>query len=617
MCSVVGYVGKNYSRSFVLEGLRRLEYRGYDSAGFACLDSSDRRLFYAKSEGRLENLVNELDKAPIDGFLSIGHTRWATHGASSHENAHPQFDSKKKIAIVHNGIIENHRTLRAQLTQAGHVFSSDTDTEIIARLIEESTLTLDNSHTLKQIFVHVLNKLEGAFAFVCLMQDYPDHIIMARKSSPLCIGIGEDEMFIASDMLAFAGKTNKVVFLPDESFALVRKDALELYTFSGVELPVTIQEIEFHWDDNGKNGHEHFMLKEIYEQKGALYDTIQAVRILGDGLWDQIGFSKDYIRTLDSVVLIGCGASWHAARIAQFYFEHVCMIPVQVHLASEFRYKSFFPALKTLYVFISQSGETADTLEALRLVKSVGLPTIALTNAPASAMVREAHGFLLTHAGREIAVASTKAFSTQLAVLYWFAYRIALAKEIVQAMHIEQAEEDLLRAAHVLEDSLEKYKFEIEHTLAKRYAQYNKAIFLGRHMSYPFAMEAALKFKELAYIFSQCYPAGELKHGPLALVDSQIPIFVFSYQDPLIYQKLLSNVQEAKARGGHIVAFAFEGQHELYELADCTFVISPVNPLLGPLAMTGLMQFFAYAVANELGLPIDKPRNLAKSVTVE
>ncbi len=276
------------------------------------------------------------------------------------------------------------------------------------------------------------------------------------------------------------------------------------------------------------------------------------------------------------------------------------MIPAQVHLASEFRYKSFFPASNTLYVFISQSGETADTLEALRLVKSLGLPTLALTNAPSSAMVREAHGSLLTYAGREIAVASTKAFSTQLAVLYWFAHRIALTKGILHAIDLEQAENDLLRAAQVLEDSLENYKFEINHTLAKRYARYSKAIFLGRHMSYPFAMEAALKFKELAYIFSQCYPAGELKHGPLALVDSQTPIFVFSYQDPLIYQKLLSNVQEAKARGGHIVVFAFEGQDELCELADCTFIVPQVNPLLGPLAMTGLMQFFAYAVQMNL-----------------
>ncbi len=618
MCSVVGYIGKNPSRSFVLEGLRRLEYRGYDSAGFACLDSSDQRLFYAKSEGRLENLVNELDRVPIDGFSSIGHTRWATHGVSSRQNAHPQFDSQEKIAIVHNGIIENHRDLRAQLQKAGHIFLSETDTEIIARLAED--LFAAHSHqenVAKSALIELLGMLEGAYAFVFLMQDYPDQIIMVRKRSPLCVGIGDGEMFIASDMLAFAGKTNKVVFLPDESFAIVRKDTIELYAFDGTALQSQIQEVESHWDDQGKKGHKHFMLKEIYEQKGAIYDTVYALRALQEKIWDQIGCSQDYIQKLDSVVLIGCGASWHAARIAQFYFEHVCMIPAQVHLASEFRYKSFFPASHSLYVFISQSGETADTLEALRLVKSLGLPTLALVNAPSSAMVREADGSLLTHAGREIAVASTKAFSTQLAVLYWFAHRIALAKGILNELYLEQAENDLLRAAQVLEDSLENYKFDINHTLAKRYAGYSKAIFLGRHMSYPFAMEAALKFKELAYIFSQCYPAGELKHGPLALVDSQTPIFVFSYQDPLIYQKLLSNVQEAKARGGHIVVFAFEGQDELCEIADCTFIIPRLNPLLGPLAMTGLMQFFAYAVADELGLPIDTPRNLAKSVTVE
>jgi len=614
MCSVVGYVGKNRSRSFVMEGLGRLEYRGYDSAGFACLNPDDHRLLYAKSEGRLDNLAKELDASPIDGFISVGHTRWSTHGISSAQNAHPHFDSQKKVAVVHNGIIENHRELRAQLEEAGHVFYSETDTEIIAHLFE---VLLLSHKTFKPALIDLVNKLEGAYAFICIMQDNPDQMIIVRKRSPLCIGIGDDEMFVASDALAFAGKTNKVLYMPDESFALIKKDMLELYDFKGQPLHPPVQILDLDWDVHEKMEHDHYMLKEIYEQKGVIHATIDFLRNLGNRVWDHIGVSQDYVAKLDKINLIGCGTSWHAARIAQFYFEQICMIPTSVHLASEFRYKPFFTENNALYVAISQSGETADTLEALRLINSTEIPTIALTNVASSTMVREAGGFLLTQAGREIAVASTKAFSTQIATLYWFAHRIALAKGLISQQQMEQAESDILVAAEVLENSLENYKVAIAHTYAKKYAQYEKAIFLGRHISYPFAMEAALKLKEIAYIFAQCYPAGELKHGPLALVDDKTPIFVFSTQDPLVYQKLLSNTQEAKARNGHIVVFAFDGQEELCALADVAFIMPHVKPLLSPLAMTGVMQYLVYSIAKELGRPIDKPRNLAKSVTVE
>jgi glucosamine--fructose-6-phosphate aminotransferase (isomerizing) len=334
-------------------------------------------------------------------------------------------------------------------------------------------------------------------------------------------------------------------------------------------------------------------------------------------LWDHIGLSKDQIKNLHALSLIGCGTSWHAARIGQFFFEQICMMPTKVLLASEFRYMSFFSESKNVYIAISQSGETADTLEALRMINSMNLPTVALTNVSSSTMVREAGGFLLTQAGQEVAVASTKAFSTQVAALFWLAHRLALEKGIITQQQMEQAEEDLLVAAEVLENCIENYKIEIMQTLGRKYAQYKKSIFLGRHISYPFALEASLKLKEVAYVFAQCYPAGELKHGPLALVDKDTRIFLFSHRDPLIYQKLLSNAQEVKARNGHLIVFAFEGQTELHALADLLFVIPNVNPLLGPLAMTGLMQFFVYHIALELGCAIDKPRNLAKSVTVE
>lgn len=614
MCSVVGYIGKNYCKDFVLEGLSRLEYRGYDSAGFACIRPEDHRLMFLRSAGRLDNLVQKFNTTPMDGYVGIGHTRWSTHGAASELNAHPQFDCHHKVSIVHNGIIENHHTLKQQLTRMGHNFRSDTDTEIIAHLFEAH---LVSHQTLKGAVVDLVKKLEGAYAFISALQDHPDTMVLARKRSPLCIGIGDNEMFVASDMLAFAGRTNKVLFLPDASFALVKKDLIELYDFNGNPLPISIQEMASDWANQDKNGHEHFMLKEIYEQKKAIYATIAFLRTISANIWDHLGITPQQARELESIQFIACGTSWHAARIAEFFFESICLMPANANLASEFRYRLFFPHKKHLYVAVSQSGETADTLEALRMVQETDVPTVAVTNMASSTLVREAGGFLLTQAGHEVAVASTKAFSTQITALYWLANRLALEKGQITRSDMQRAEEDLLIAAEVLENSIENYKLDIATKLAKKYAAYNRFIFLGRNISYPFAQEAALKLKEISYIFSQSYPAGELKHGPLALVDAQTPIVIFSHQDPTIYQKLVANAQEAKARGGHLIIFAFEGQHEISALADQLFVFPLINPLLGSLAMTGLMQFFVYQIALELGRPIDKPRNLAKSVTVE
>lgn len=614
MCSVVGYIGKNYCRGFIFEGLGRLEYRGYDSSGFACLDPNDNSLLYARSEGLLVNLVKKIDNEPIDGFVGVGHTRWSTHGVATQENAHPQFDCQKKISIVHNGIIENHHELRTQLTTTNHTFLSNTDSEVIAHLFEQ---LLETSSSFNNAVIELLSRLQGAYAFISLLQAYPDQMLLVRKRNPLCIGIGQNEMFIASDVLAFADKTRKVVFIPDNCFAIVKKDVIELYDFFGSPIPVVIQEISADWSLHEKKGHEHFMLKEIYEQKQAIAATVHHLKSISSDFFAQVGLTSEQAKSLQSLSFIAAGTSWHAGRIAQFFFEQIAAIPAKVHLASEFRYMSFFPEKNTAYVAISQSGETADTLEALRLINDMKLPTIALTNVSSSTIVREAGGSILTQAGHEVAVASTKAFSTQITALYWFANRLALEKGLINQAQMSKAEEDLLIAAQILESSIENYKMDIVQTLAKKYAQYKRSIFLGRNISYPFAMEAALKLKEIAYIFAQCYPAGELKHGPLALVDDQTPIFIFSNQDPFLYQKLVSNAQEVKARKGHLVAFAFEGQHELISLADQVFIISQVHPLLGPLAMTGLMQFFFYHIARELGCSIDKPRNLAKSVTVE
>lgn len=612
MCSVVGYVGKGYSKKYILDGLARLEYRGYDSSGFACIQ--DKRLRYVKVEGRLTNLIKRLNESPLDGHIGVGHTRWSTHGVPSSDNAHPHFDCHKTLAIVHNGIIENHHELRKELVEAGHVFSSETDTEVAAHLFE---LFLISHKTVKAAVVDLVNRLEGAYAFVAFTQEDPDTLIVVRKRSPLCIGIGDDEMFVASDPLAFAHQTNKVMVVPDDSFAFVKKDAVEVYDFEGKPLPLSVQTIDLEWHAAEKQGYEHFMLKEIYEQKAAIHATVSFLRSISLRVWDYIGIDEKDIDDIQGITIVGCGTSWHAARLAQFFFEYTALVPTRVHLASEFRYMPFFPDKKSLYIVVSQSGETADTLEALQLIKSMNLKTLAVTNVASSTMVREADGFLLTQAGQEIAVASTKAFSTQIAVLFWLSYRLACEKRILNSSCMQGVEEELLVVAQVLENSIENYKFDIIQHHARKYAKYKKYIFLGRHLSYPFALEAALKLKEISYIFAQCYSAGELKHGPLALVDAETPLVIFSHQDPVIYQKIVANAQEVKARGGHLIVFVFEGQEELKSLADLVFEFPRVHKLLGPLAMTGLMQFFVYAIAKELECSIDKPRNLAKSVTVE
>ncbi len=475
----------------------------------------------------------------------------------------------------------------------------------------------------------MVKQLNGAYALVFLMEQYPDQLIVVRRRSPVAIGLGEDEMFVASDSLVFSDKTENVIFLEDESFAIVKRNGVEIFDFDGEPLLVKPQKIEARFAQVGKQGFDHYMLKEIYEQKLAIGRTISFYKDLDgkedlskkngkDQLWDQLGLTSEQVKSLRSINFVAAGTSWHSARIAQFFFESICKIPVHVSLGSEFRYMPLFPQENTVFIAISQSGETADTLEALRHIHSVGgMPTVALTNVAASSMVREAGGSLLMQAGPEISVCSTKAFSCQLASLYWLANRIALEKGLIDEEEMKVAEKDLLVVAEILESTIETYKKDIIDNLAKRYSKYDRFIFLGRHISYPFALEAALKLKEISYVFSQCYPSGELKHGPIALIDNSMPIVLFSSMDDIIYQKTVSNAQEVKARLGHLVVFAFEGQKELIDLADCAFVIPRVKPLLAPLAMTGLMQFFAYQITRELGHPIDKPRNLAKSVTVE
>lgn len=616
MCGIFGYVGKNKCKDIILEGLSRLEYRGYDSAGFVCIDEKHQHLSFHKQAGNMSELISAITTLPDDGFIGMGHTRWATHGAATDKNAHPHLNSTNTIAVIHNGIIEGHHKIRTELIDLGYEFRSATDTEVAVHLLED---TVQHHETLNDAIVDFVKKINGIYALVFLMEQYPDQLILIRNKSPLAIGIGDGEMFAASDPMAFAGKTKKTLFLPDKSFALIRPNHIELYDFEGKPLHVKTETIDFKFEGASKGGFKHYMLKEIYEQKKAIDRTISFYRntIDSGAIWKQFGVRSSTIKNLKSINFVAAGTSWHAGKIAQFFFETICNIPAHIHLSSEFRYKKFFPPKKSVFVMISQSGETADTLECLRYVSYHKIPTIALTNTASSTMVREADGFLLMQAGPEISVASTKAFTAQLVSLYWLANRIALEQEKITTKEMEQAEEDISLAAQVLESSIESYKWDIINNLVPEYSRFEKFIFLGRNISYPLAMEAALKLKEISYTFAQAYPAGELKHGPIALIDKETPVIVFSALDDLIYQKLLSNIQEVKARNGRIIAFAFEDQKELLELADTSFIIPKVNPLLAPVAMAGVMQFLVYNISVAQGHPIDKPRNLAKSVTVE
>lgn len=612
-CSIVGYTGEKLCKECIQEGLDRLSYRGYDSAGFACLDE-EKKLVVVKAEGKLSHLKEKLKVLSFDGTIGIGHTRWATHGAATERNAHPHTNEQGSIAVVHNGIIENFFELKEQLLSRGHVFLSETDTEVVPHLFEEA---LDQQSTLEESVQELVAQVKGAFALIALVKEQLDTLIAIRKSAPLCIGVGKGESFVASDFLAFAGKTDKVFFLPDESFAIIRKGEISLYSFDGTPLVPEIQTLDLPVTAYEKLQHEHFMLKEIYEQRKRIRDAVRYYKSLGSSLWKQLNLSLENVRSLQSIQLFGCGTSWHAARIGQFFFETIAKIPAFVHLASEFRYMPFFPHKNNLFMAISQSGETADTLEALRMIRSDSIPVLAITNVPSSTIARESVGFLPLLAGPEIAVASTKAFTTQITALYWLAYCLAIERGVLPPEALEEAESNLLRAADILQEVIEKYRMSIISTYAKRYAQSKRFLYLGRHVTYPFALEAALKLKEISYLFAQGYPSGELKHGAIALVDSHTPTILFSHMNPLLYQKLVMNAHEVKARQGHLLVFAFEGQDELINLADEAFLFPPVAPLLEPLAMAGLMQFFSYQIAKELGCDIDQPRNLAKSVTVE
>ncbi len=638
MCGIVAYVGEKPCRQYIFDGLTRLEYRGYDSAGFVCIDSRHNHFSYHKEASNVDIVKKMAQAVTFDGNIGLGHTRWATHGVVDQRNAHPHFNCRKSIAVVHNGIIEGFEALREQLIQDGHDFYSSTDTEVAVHLFS-SLLTAQKS--IKAAVLALTKKLHGAYSLVFLLEDYPEQLIILRHKSPIVIGIGDNEMFVASDFLAFSDKTKQVVFLPEKSFAIVKKDSIEMFDFTGNPQPYVSENLGASHAIMEKQGFEHFMFREIYEQKRAIMRTITFLNMIGsnseclsektldpiqtlqrpieynDSIWRQLGITKAQIKELKTLNLVAAGTSWHAARIGQFFFEIIAKIPTQVSLASEFRYMPFFADEKKLFLMISQSGETTDTLEALRLVNSFDMQAIALTNVASSSIVREASGFLPMQAGPEISVAATKTFSSQISSLYWLAHRVAYERGEITAEQLHNAEEDLYITAEILETAIETNKMKIIQEFAPIYSKFDRYIFLGRHVSYPFALEAALKLKEISHGFALCYPAGELQHGPISLVDEQTPVIIFSVLDELIYNKLVSNAHEIKARKGNLIVFAFEGQQELIDAANVAFVIPKVPPLLAPLAMTGVMQFFVYQVAKELNRQPDRPRYLAMSASVE
>jgi len=613
MCGIVGYVGGKDAVPVILDGLRRLEYRGYDSAGIAVVREG--ALVRRRAAGKLGNLAASLAKEPLAGEWGVGHTRWATHGRPTEENAHPHQDCAGRIVVVHNGIIENYLELKTRLVAAGHVFHTQTDTEVVAHLVE--------SHyrgSLEEATRAALAEVRGVYALVLLHKDEPHRLVAARMGPPLVVGLGEGEHYVASDVPALLSRTRDFLFLEDGDVATVTPDAVRIAALDG--RPVTRAPQRITWDpvQAEKGGHRHFMLKEIHEQPRAMRDTLLGRISLEEGALhlEELGPAAERLREASRVVLLACGTSWHAALVGKFLIEHLARIPAEVDYGSEFRYRTPLVGPGTVAVAISQSGETADTLAAFREAKSKGALPLAVCNVQGSMLTREAEGSLLTHAGPEIGVASTKAFTAQLVALSLLALHIGRLRGTLSAETCRGHLSSLTRIPHLMELTLAR-ETAIE-DLARSLGHARNFLYLGRGVNYPIALEGALKLKEISYLHAEGYPAGEMKHGPIALVDEELPVVALCPKGP-VYEKMLSNVQEVKARGGRVVAIASSGDTVLASLLDGpgdALLEIPATPELWSPFLTVLpLQMLAYHVAVRAGRDVDQPRNLAKSVTVE
>ncbi|GAB2465339.1 glutamine--fructose-6-phosphate transaminase (isomerizing) [Streptomyces incanus] len=615
MCGIVGYVGPQSALDVVTAGLKRLEYRGYDSAGVAVL--ADGGLATAKRAGKLVNLEKELAARPLPtGATGIGHTRWATHGGPTDANAHPHLDNAGRVAVVHNGIIENFAELRAELAGRGHDLVSETDTEVVAHLLAEE---FSSCADLAEAMRLVCKRLNGAFTLVAVHADAPDVVVGARRNSPLVVGVGEGESFLASDVAAFIEHTRSAIELGQDQVVELRRDKVTVTGFDGVAADVRSYHID--WDASAaeKGGHDYFMLKEIAEQPRAVADTLLG-RIDGTGALslDEVRIPPEALREADKVVIVACGTAFHAGLIAKYAIEHWTRIPCEVELASEFRYRDPILDQQTLVVAISQSGETMDTLMALRHAREQGARVLAICNTNGSTIPRESDAVLYTHAGPEVAVASTKAFLTQLVACYLVALYLAQVRGAKYGDEIRAVVRDLSSIARSVERVLET--MEPVRELARTLAHKDTVLFLGRHVGYPVALEGALKLKELAYMHAEGFAAGELKHGPIALIEDDLPVVVVVPSPrgrSVLHDKIVSNIQEIRARGARTIVIAEEGDDEVTPYADHLIRIPPTPTLLQPLVATVPLQVFACELATARGNEVDQPRNLAKSVTVE
>ena len=609
MCGIVGYIGQRSAADIIVDGLKRLEYRGYDSSGVAVI--SNKKIELYRAVGKLAELVKVIEKTSPKGNIGIGHTRWATHGKPSEENAHPHTDCTGKIVVVHNGIIENYIELKKRLIAEKHKFKSETDTEVIAHLVEkyfESDLLLAVQKTLKEV--------KGAYALGIIEADHPEHIIAARQDAPLIVGIGKGENFIASDIPALLPYTREMIFLEEGDIAELKAGSVRIFDRNGNEAARKAQTITWDAVQAEKGGFKHFMLKEIYEQPESLLDTFRGRLLPDEGkiFLGDINLGGNFLKNFSKIYIVACGTSYHAGLVGKFLFENLCHIPAEVDIASEFRYRSPVLDKKALVVIISQSGETADTLAALRLAKQNKCPTLAICNALGSTASREADYVFYTHCGPEIGVASTKAFTGQLTALYLLALSWANEKGLIKQDEFRELVREFWEVPLKMIEVLKKA--EIVNELAKKFYDKRDFLFLGRNLNYPIALEGALKLKEISYIHAEGYPAGEMKHGPIALIDENMPIMVVATAGK-IYDKILGNIEEARARGGIIIALATEGDNSIKEKTAHQIYMPKVNELFYPLINVVPMQLFAYYVAVLLGADVDQPRNLAKSVTVE
>jgi glucosamine--fructose-6-phosphate aminotransferase (isomerizing) len=612
MCGIVAYIGPKEAYPILIKGLKRLEYRGYDSAGVALLNAG---LHVYKTKGKVSDLEKLVKNADLSGSIGIAHTRWATHGEPNNVNAHPHFSQSKNIALIHNGIIENYASLRKELESRGYFFQSNTDTEVLTNLIED--IQINEEVDLLEAVRIALNQVIGAYAIVVMSHDDKNTLIAARKGSPLVIGIGLDEYFVASDASPIIEYTKNVVYLDNEEVALIRRnESLRIKTIRNKEKTPYIQELEMNLSALEKGGYEHFMLKEIYEQPHSIRDSMRG-RLHPEQGTISLGGIIDYEQKLvnaSKITIVACGTSWHAGLVGEYLIEDLARIPVEVEYASEFRYRNPIISEKDIIIAISQSGETADTLAAIELAKSKGATILGICNVVGSSIARATHAGIYTHAGPEIGVASTKAFTAQVTVLTLMALRLAQLKGTIPKTRLLQLIHELELIPEKVEKTLKVSKKVIE--IAERFQNVRNFLYLGRGYNFPVALEGALKLKEISYIHAEGYPAAEMKHGPIALIDEEMPVVVIATKKGT-YEKVVSNIQEVKARKGKVIAIVTEGDVAVKGMADYTIEIPETEEMLVPLLATIPLQKLSYHIAVMRGCNVDQPRNLAKSVTVE